>query len=849
MLENMIYNEISLQTTENFLKRPAVEDLIKKAFNKPLITVIAGAGYGKTKTVLAALGEVECKSAWVQLSELDNHISRFWRRLAYALKLYNHSLFEDMLLLGYPETIAEFDQFLQLFARSLEITKQYILVFDDFHSIHSESILNFFEFFIDACIPQLSIVLISRTKPKLSLSDLLAKGVLARITENDLRFTEDEIEAYFHNQGIDLSKSVFSDIYSYTEGWIFAIYLVGLAIKKENIDNQNPVLAAKIDIFDLIEKEIFKAASKELQKFFIRASLLDGLPSSLLNELLYHDSTLITEMIQSNLLIGYDPFSDSYHFHNLFREFLLGKKSQLTDNEIFETHYAAAKWYKKNTRLTDALIYYKECGEYNEIIDIIITFTSHVLQDTANLFIELINQMPEEIIRKRPVIRVARAKFMFNNNRIEESQRELLKIRSEYETLPKTEDNLAILGETYIILGLISIVNQDYEFIELFKTADKYLPNGSRLANKKFNIAEGLNVCSIKDPSSGELKRHQDALYAVVPYASRVMNGCGSGIDSLNAAESSLYTQDFKTAEKYAYEAIYKSRQYEQYDVEYMANFVLVRIFTAKGKYAEISNILTQMQNQSENLQASKCISLNDIIKSWFYMKIGKTDMVANWIKYEEETRKIFAPVILGREYLVRSDCLLTQERYYELLAFMEQTDKIYEARGILYARIQNKITKAIIHHYIGNFEESVDALCEAYMLSHPNNLIMQFVEYGNKMRTVLHSVRLNETCKIPKEWLDEIYTKSSTYAKHLSRIVTDYNAEHGTPNSKQVILSKRESEILTCLCQGLKRDEIAVSCYLSLSTVNSLIKNIYNKLGASNLADAIRIAKEQNLP
>jgi LuxR family maltose regulon positive regulatory protein len=49
--------------------------------------------------------------------------------------------------------------------------------------------------------------------------------------------------------------------------------------------------------------------------------------------------------------------------------------------------------------------------------------------------------------------------------------------------------------------------------------------------------------------------------------------------------------------------------------------------------------------------------------------------------------------------------------------------------------------------------------------------------------------------------------------------------------------------EVLTGLSQGLTREEIAGLSAISVNTVKSTIRSIYNKLGAVNRADAIRIA------
>jgi len=112
-------------------------------------------------------------------------------------------------------------------------------------------------------------------------------------------------------------------------------------------------------------------------------------------------------------------------------------------------------------------------------------------------------------------------------------------------------------------------------------------------------------------------------------------------------------------------------------------------------------------------------------------------------------------------------------------------------------------------------------------------------------MRTLVYSAKQNKSCKIPQSWLNKIHTKSSSYAKMLSQLVSAYDNDHALAGRSLISLSKRETEVFTYLNLGMTRKEIASSCYISHSTVNSIIKNIYDKLGATNAADAVRIAKE----
>jgi DNA-binding NarL/FixJ family response regulator len=71
--------------------------------------------------------------------------------------------------------------------------------------------------------------------------------------------------------------------------------------------------------------------------------------------------------------------------------------------------------------------------------------------------------------------------------------------------------------------------------------------------------------------------------------------------------------------------------------------------------------------------------------------------------------------------------------------------------------------------------------------------------------------------------------------------------AEEGA-NNQRVSLSKREKELLVGLCQGLTREEIALTNKLSVNTVKSMFPIIFDKLGAANSLDAVRIATAMDL-
>ena len=60
--------------------------------------------------------------------------------------------------------------------------------------------------------------------------------------------------------------------------------------------------------------------------------------------------------------------------------------------------------------------------------------------------------------------------------------------------------------------------------------------------------------------------------------------------------------------------------------------------------------------------------------------------------------------------------------------------------------------------------------------------------------------------------------------------------------------LSEREMEVLRLLPSSLSRTDIARQLYVSVNTIRSHVKNIYQKLDVHNRQDAIERGKELGL-
>jgi LuxR family maltose regulon positive regulatory protein len=153
---------------------------------------------------------------------------------------------------------------------------------------------------------------------------------------------------------------------------------------------------------------------------------------------------------------------------------------------------------------------------------------------------------------------------------------------------------------------------------------------------------------------------------------------------------------------------------------------------------------------------------------------------------------------------------------------------------------------EACVHYKMKNREQAIAALEEAYKDAYPNEIIMPFIELGKDMRTLTAFALKSKNKIIPESWLETVNLKSASYAKRQAHIATQFKQANSIASGFSI--SPRETDILSDLSHGLSRTEIAANRGISINTVKMVINNIYMKLGAENLADAIRIASEQKI-
>ncbi|HJW28399.1 MAG TPA: response regulator transcription factor, partial [Saprospiraceae bacterium] len=89
-------------------------------------------------------------------------------------------------------------------------------------------------------------------------------------------------------------------------------------------------------------------------------------------------------------------------------------------------------------------------------------------------------------------------------------------------------------------------------------------------------------------------------------------------------------------------------------------------------------------------------------------------------------------------------------------------------------------------------------------------------------------------------EALQEIDEGGAPMSPSIASKVLKMVIHQPTPSNTSFNLSDREKEVLSCLVEGMGYKMIAEECYISVDTVRTHIRNIYEKLHVHSKAEAV---------
>jgi LuxR family maltose regulon positive regulatory protein len=678
---------------------------------------------------------------------------------------------------------------------------------------------------------------------------MLRKKLLSRIDEGEFAFTKSEIEEYFELMGIASCASLVNDIYQDTEGMPFAVSLAAHLLERNPEDSVHLRSALRGNINRLIDEQVFSVASDDLKKFLVRLSLVKHLSPEMIAELKGGQEAM-DELMLTGSLVRYDHYMHVYHIHHLLLQYLEDKRPLLGKEECQEVYQKAANWCEGNGYRLDAISYYQLLGDYEAIIRVAYSYPLVMPFDVAEALLEIFEQAPVEFFEGNPGARALYPRLIMTLGRVEEAIDLIREYLVLLEGRPKDAGTCRTLMGLHNTLGFAKMTicpeTHDYDFARHFKDAVQYFDRASRPpvgGRMLYNI--GPYALLVGRAGKGEPEACIEAVRQATACTAITLRGCMVGLDGLMSAEYAYFRGLNTEAENHALHCIGDAQAYDQYEIMGRALYLLIRIYLQTGKYEQIMDVFSQLDDLVQQPTFTNRYLLHDIATSWFFAMIGEVGKVENWLKSDLWSSGL-NQLVSGVEDFTKLRYYLAIKDHETLLAFAENRSTHFGITRFYIGQVGLAATKAVSHLRLGNRAEAFVHLKAAYDLARPCGLVMPFIEFGNGMRSLAAAALKEPMIEVPTAWLETVRSKATTYAKRVAFVRSRYLEGRGSETGVQ--LTNKEIEVLRDLSQGLSRAEISLAHGISINTVKTMLQMIYEKLGAESAMDAIRIATTKHL-
>ncbi|MCL2271138.1 MAG: LuxR C-terminal-related transcriptional regulator, partial [Treponema sp.] len=533
--------------------------------------------------------------------------------------------------------------------------------------------------------------------------------------------------------------------------------------------------------------------------------------------------------------------------HPLFLEFLATKQDLLSDEQKRETYTIAGAWCNQNGFKIDALSYYEKIQDYRSIAGIFIGSRSQIPYDIACYAAAIFERAPQEAFDTEVFLASIHMRAVMCQGRWEDAVKLAEYYEARYLQLPMDDDRkMLTLSSIYYCWGIsdasMCLSNDVYDFDRHFEKLDKCISkpfDPGILINKN---PGGPWICSFGSSRKGAPEEFLAAFKRSTGYLAHCYIGFETGKDELASGEILFYKDDISAAEAYMVRALDIAREKKQYGVVHRALFFILRIAVLQGNYLRIEQAFKEMKANLDKPEYFNRFIDYDITLCWYYCVLGLPEKAPDWLK---ESFSPYGNASFIENYANQMKaryCYMTGN-YPPLLSYIHD---MRQRESFLFGRVEMLAMEACSHYKMKDKKKACVVLTEAYETASPNGINMPFIEMGKDMRTLTAFVLKDSEGTIPKSWLESVSRKSASYAKHRAHVITEYKHDRGITGD--IAISPRESEILTDLSHGLSRTEIASNRNLSINTIKMVVNNLYIKLGAENLADAIRIATEHKI-
>ena len=334
---------------DGVVSRPGLFERLARS--RRVVQVSAPPGSGKTillRSWIAATG-LAGRAAWVSVPGEVRDPQRLWIPVVGALRATAPGAPLVRGLTAAPDldgwTVVE-----RLLDDLAALEEQVWLVIDDLHELGSAEALRQLELLIMRAPAALRFVLVTRHDLRLGLHRLRLAGELTEIRADDLRFSRTEAQTLLDAAEVALSGSALDVLYHRTEGWAAGLRLAALSLAGHPDPER---FAAEFGgsertVAEYLMAEVLERQPDEARQLLLRTSILsrvNGELADLLTGGSGGERALQRLEEAGAFVISLDARRSWFRYHQLFADLLQLELRGTSPAGLPALHEAAAGWY------------------------------------------------------------------------------------------------------------------------------------------------------------------------------------------------------------------------------------------------------------------------------------------------------------------------------------------------------------------------------------------------------------------------------------------------------------------------------------------------------------------------
>ena len=378
--------------------------LLDEKSEYPVTWVSSPAGSGKTTLVASYVQSRNIPVIWYRVDETDGDVAGFFYNMGKAAKKLKRGRAQPLPLFT-PEYRLGITAFTRHYFESLfqKMRPPAIIIFDNYQDAPDNA--EFHEVLRNGLkvVPEgIRILLVSRKEHPASFVSLKAESMLSSIGWEEIRFSLDEVrEIMLQRKKETAPEALVRRIHEETQGWAAAVILMLDASGKQTL---TPKSIGHSSIFSYLTVEVFHRLDERIKDFLLLTALLPSISPEIASRLTgVHESEAILDHLSNNHYFT-DRYGDTYHYHPLFREFLLdAAKKRYGFEELITFTIRAGQLLAQSGRTEEAVRLLLDTGAFSEALPLILAHAQTLLTQGRDATLEeWATKLPEEMRENTP---------------------------------------------------------------------------------------------------------------------------------------------------------------------------------------------------------------------------------------------------------------------------------------------------------------------------------------------------------------------------------------------------------------------------------------------------------------